>query len=49
MAANVAAANVVVDPADIVRDALQIVGISNNGNVNTRQTTRFMNAKYKRL
>jgi len=44
MAANVAAANVAVNPADIVRDALQIVGISNNGNVNTRQTTRFMNA-----
>ena len=30
--------------ADIVRQALEIVGINNTGNVNTRQTTRFMNA-----
>ena len=33
------------DPADLVRDALAIVGLNNTGpNVNTRQTTRFMNA-----
>ena len=38
------AANVVVNPADIVRDALDVVGMSNIGNINTRQTTRFMNA-----
>ena len=39
MAANVAAN---INPADVVRDALNIVGLNNNGNVNTRQTTRFM-------
>jgi hypothetical protein len=38
------AANVVANPADIVRDALEVVGMNNIGNVNTRQTTRFMNA-----
>ena len=43
MAANVAA-NVAanINPADVVRDVLSIVGMNNNGNVNTRQTTRFM-------
>ena len=30
--------------AGIVRDVLQITGINNTGNVNTRQTTQFMNA-----
>ena len=39
MAANVAAN---INPADVVRDVLSIVGMNNNGNVNTRQTTRFM-------
>jgi murein L,D-transpeptidase YcbB/YkuD len=38
------AANVAVNPADIVREALEVVGMNNIGNVNTRQTTRFMNA-----
>ncbi len=32
------------DPADLVRDALALVGLSDTGNVNTRHTTRFMNA-----
>ena len=32
------------DPADVVRDALALVGLNNTGNVNTRYTTRFMNA-----
>jgi len=32
------------DPADAVRDALALVGLSDTGNVNTRHTTRFMNA-----
>ena len=33
------------NPADLVRDVLAIVGLSNTGGtVNTRQTTRFMNA-----
>ena len=32
------------DPADLVRDALAIVGLNNTGNVNTRQTMRFINA-----
>lgn len=32
------------NPDDIVRDVLQIVGLANNGLVNNRQTTRFMNA-----
>jgi hypothetical protein len=41
---SIMAANVVVNPADIVRDALDVVGMSNIGNINTRQTTRFMNA-----
>ena len=41
MAANVAAN---VNPADIVREALDVVGMNNIGNVNTWQTTRFMNA-----
>jgi hypothetical protein len=31
------------DPADVVRDALAMVGRNSTGNVNTRQTTRFMN------
>ena len=31
--------------ADLVRDMLAIIGLSNTGvNVNTRQTTRFMSA-----
>ena len=33
-----------VDPASLVRDVLRITGLSNTGNVNTRQTTRFANA-----
>ena len=32
------------DPADVVRDALALVGLNNTGDVNTRHTTRFMNA-----
>ena len=32
------------DPTDLARDVLAIVGLSNTGNVNTRQTTRFMSA-----
>ena len=32
------------DPADVVRDALALVGLNNTGNVNTRHTTKFMNA-----
>ena len=28
--------------ADLVRDVLALVGLNNAGNVNTRQTTRFM-------
>ena len=30
--------------AGLVRDVLAITGLSNTGNVNTRQTTRFANA-----
>jgi hypothetical protein len=32
------------NPAGLVRDVLAITGLSNTGNVNTRQTTRFANA-----
>jgi hypothetical protein len=31
-----------VPPANIIRDALAVVGLNNTGNVNARQTTHFM-------
>ena len=41
----VAAVPIVVDPAEIVRDVLEITGLSNIGvNVNNRQTSKFANA-----
>ncbi len=33
---------VVVPPADFVRSSLAIAGLDNIGNINTRQTYRFM-------